>query len=563
MPGLVIMKRILFVVVVLTIVVSIITVFGRPAYRRHQEARAIARARICLGRGEFRDASLHAQQALAKNPRNADACRIMADLAELARAPQMLDWRQRVAEYTSALPDKLALAAAAIQVQRPPCPLAVSVLAALGPDARASAAYHVVSAELALKQNNLQEAETHFSEAVRLDATNELYGLNLAALQLRSTNPAVALTARTNLLGVCANPELAPVALRWLISDRLNHQDPGGADGFSRQLLADARATLSDRLQHLSILSAEGQPELESLLAAEQRRVVSNAAAIYSVASWMRENGRAGESLRWLTNLPAATRAKQPVPLAVADCLIASTNWAELESYLELQKWGDLDFLRLGLLSLSAREQQRMPLSEARWTLAVRQAGGQLGALLALLAMTERENSGASSRREDLLWTIGQKHPQCQWAFQELQNIYTTAGNTLQLNRLYEALTGLEPTNIAVKNNYAATAMLLKTNLARAHDVAKGLYRTHPGEAVVASTYAFSLHLQGRTREGLTAMDALPAVSLESPAVALYYGLLLAADGQRDRARQFLAHSQTASLLPEEKALLAEALKTL
>ncbi len=204
-----------------------------------------------------------------------------------------------------------------------------------------------------------------------------------------------------------------------------------------------------------------------------------------------------------------------------------------------------------------------MPLSEARWTLAVRQAGGQLGALLALLAMTERENSGASSRREDLLWTIGQKHPQCQWAFQELQNIYTTAGNTLQLNRLYEALTGLEPTNIAVKNNYAATAMLLKTNLARAHDVANGLYRAHPGEAVVASTYAFSLHLQGRTREGLAAMDSLPAVSLESPAVALYYGLLLAADGQRDRARQFLAHSQTASLLPEEKALLAEALKTL
>jgi tetratricopeptide (TPR) repeat protein len=557
------MKRILFVIVILTIVVSIVIVFGRPTYRRHQEARAVARARVCLGQGDFRNASLHAQQALAKNPRSADACRVMADLTELAGAPQALDWRQRVAEFAPTLPNKLALAAAAIQVQRPPCPLAAGVLAALAPAAQASAPYHVVCAELALKQHDLREAETHFREAVRLDATNELYRLNLAALQLRSTNQGVAFEARKNLQGLCANPELAPVALRWLIVDRLDHQDIAGAGIFSRQLMADARATLSDRLQHLTILRAEGHLELEGRLPAEQRRVVTNAAAIYSVAGWMRENGRAAESLQWLTNLPPGISTKQPVPLAVADCLIALTNWAGLEFFLEPQKWGDLDFLRLGLLSLSAREQQRIPLSEVRWKLAVRQAAGQLGPLLALLAMTERENSGASPRREDLLWTIGQKYPQCNWAFQELQKLCTTAGDTLQLNRLYAAMTGLEPKNIAAKNNYAATAMLLRTNLAQAHDLAQGLYRAFPGEAVVVSTYAFSLHLQGRTREGLAALDSLPSLSLEYPDVALYYGLLLAADGQKDRARQFLARSQAATLLPEEKALLTEALKVL
>ena len=46
---------------------------------------------------------------------------------------------------------------------------------------------------------------------------------------------------------------------------------------------------------------------------------------------------------------------------------------------------------------------------------------------------------------------------------------------------------------------------------------------------------------------------------LEQPAIATYYGLILAAAGQKEKARSFLARSAEATLLPEEKALVAKA----
>jgi hypothetical protein len=43
--------------------------------------------------------------------------------------------------------------------------------------------------------------------------------------------------------------------------------------------------------------------------------------------------------------------------------------------------------------------------------------------------------------------------------------------------------------------------------------------------------------------------------------VALYYGLLLVANGETNKAGRYLAIAQKSSLLPEEKALAAEAVK--
>ena len=56
-----------------------------------------------------------------------------------------------------------------------------------------------------------------------------------------------------------------------------------------------------------------------------------------------------------------------------------------------------------------------------------------------------------------------------------------------------------------LKNNLAATALLLKTNLTQACQWAAEVYAQNTNDPDVVSTYAYALHLQGRNQEGLAA----------------------------------------------------------
>jgi hypothetical protein len=94
--------------------------FGRPAYRQYQQTRALEQARKYMAQGDYRNASHSARQTLRANPRNLEACDIMADLAERSRSPYALDWRGRIVELAPTIQNKLLLASAALRSQ---CPL--------------------------------------------------------------------------------------------------------------------------------------------------------------------------------------------------------------------------------------------------------------------------------------------------------------------------------------------------------------------------------------------------------------------------------------------------------
>jgi hypothetical protein len=61
----------------------------------------------------------------------------------------------------------------------------------------------------------------------------------------------------------------------------------------------------------------------------------------------------------------------------------------------------------------------------------------------------------------------------------------------------------------------------------------------------------------------LTIIETVESSKLEHPSVASYYGALLAAAGQGDKARHYLAKAETALILPEELNLIAAARKQL
>ena len=535
--------------------------YGRPAYRHYRETRSAQQARSFMAKGDYRNASLSARQALRRNPRNLEACRVTAELADLSQSPNALDWRRRLAEVEPTIENKLKLATTALRAQGPPYPLAAQTLEELADSAKGVAAYHAVCAELALKLKNSVEAAARFEQASRLEPTNESYQLNLAVLRLQSTNAAAASEARATLERLQASAQLGAVALRWLVGEGLRRDDLVTAERFSKQLLSNPRSTPEDCVQHLSILRQVKSPEFTNYLGAVQKNALTNAMQVYGLSAWMIGHGLVDDALAWLTNCPVKVRSEQPVPLAVVDCYLARKDWEALEAFLQQQKWADRECLRWAFLSRTASELKQDMAAEARWRTAVREADGKLGPLTALLGLAS--TWGRDKAKEDLLWQIGQRYPNERWTLRELDRLYLAAGNTRGLNKLYSTMASFDSHNFAAQNNLAATSLLLRLNLSKAHELAKETFAQHPEEAVVASTYAYSLHLQGRTQEGLAVLEKLKADILETPSVALYYGVLLSAAGDTNKAGKYLGIAQKSDSLPEEKAMVAEAVKRL
>jgi len=350
------MKKAFLAGVVVVVGVLGLWFYARPAYQHHRETRAVEQAQSYLSKGDYRNASLNARQALRLNPLDLEACPIMGDLAERSRSPYVLDWRRRVVEAAPTVENKLMLAASALRSQAPPCPLAAQMLEELKDSAANVAAYHADSAEQALRLKKTAEAATQFEQASRLEPTNELHQLNIAVLHLQSTNAPAAAATRATLERLRTSANVGAVALRWLLSDSLGHEDLSAAEGFSRQLLADPRSLPDDRLQHLSILRQAENPEFGSCLSALQKSVLTNALEVYGLSAWTfgrscrdlhlrllaSPSGAAKEGLIALEKLKAEALVAPPVAVYYGILLAEAGETNKAGKYLGIAQKSDL-----------------------------------------------------------------------------------------------------------------------------------------------------------------------------------------------------------------------------
>ncbi|HMJ90972.1 MAG TPA: hypothetical protein VK530_14210, partial [Candidatus Acidoferrum sp.] len=467
------MKKVLILLALLGVLAAS-WFWGLPAYRAQKERKFAAQARTQFVAGEHRKALISARLALASNPNNVTACEVMADLSDLSRSPAALTWRKRLAELNPSVSNQIMLASCALRYEQPPFPIAAQTIEALATNAATFPQFHVVAAQLALKQQRIPEAEKHFEEAIRIEPTNELHRLNLATVRLQSRDAAVSSAAHAELVRLQTNATLGNHALRALATARAAYKDWPEALKFSAALQQDSGATFDDRLQHLILLHTAKSPDFSRFAGELKQRASTNAGQIFALSTRLAACGQAAETLAWLKSLPAAMQSEHSVSLAFADTFGALKDWRAMEERLNAEGWKEQDFMRLALLALAVRNQNDQAVSQAHWGKAVQLAlerPERLG-MLSQLARGWKWDAEVN----DLLWRVTKQFPQEKWPIQALHADYARKRDTRGLHAIYSLLVDRGETNALVLNNYASLSLLLATNMPRAHEFAQQVY---------------------------------------------------------------------------------------
>ena len=549
------------------ICLAVLFVAGFGSYRGYKiwkQKHLITQAREYIAKGDGPNALLCLRGALHANSRNVEACRLMAAIAEVARSPEAVRWCTKLVELEpSSLSNRVGLARIALAVGD--ATLAQSALDGVGDADKKTALYHKTAGALAVAHRRFPEAEAHFAETARLEPANPASQLNLASLRVQLGEPQSAAQGRAALQGLCTNPAVRCEALRQLALDSLRHTNLNGALAWSKQLLPDTNSVFGDRMRHLSLLRAATNAQQVAFLAGLQAEATSDPAKTYEVAKWMLvATGQPRSALAWMKTLPPATHTNLPVPMIEADCLMATKDWAVLQTNLVNQNWADWDCLRRACLALAYRELGLAASSKTEWLGAMKAAesGRELQvrqSLTKLLAATRGWNW--PQEQEDVLWAIAKRFPKDQLAVQALMNQLYSTGKTRSLLTLFGLQLQNNQTNLSLMNNLAVTAMLLEAWERKPHELAREVYQKGTTNSAFVSTYAYSLLVQQKADEALKIIEQLSPKQLEDPSIAGYYGLVLQANGQREKAKKYFDLTAKAKLLPEEQKLVENAKK--
>ena len=115
--------------------------------------------------------------------------------------------------------------------------------------------------------------------------------------------------------------------------------------------------------------------------------------------------------------------------------------------------------------------------------------------------------------------------------------------------------------NLAVTNKLLPEEIqLVKSSLTLANEFSAfaDLYAKNPGDPLNTANYAYALHRQRKTTEGLALFAKLPAPASVLPAVALRHAALLTSAGQWETARVILARNPDTAALFNAAAQLFE-----
>ena len=520
----------------------------------------VARARVMLKASDYRGAVLSARHALQMHPADPEACRVMAEIGEVLESREAIFWRVKVSTMPRATTaDRLALAAVALRFDEHA--LADQALLSVPPAARRTAQFHTLAGMLAVGAKNLHSAEAHFSSVCQLEPTNELARLNLASVRLCSRDPRAVEEARRTLRELSARPSCPVVVLRALFAAALKANQMEEAEKIADRLVANPQASWQDLLQRLQLLRVRHRDRFEASLAQLQAKAAKRPEAVAQTVAWMVASGMGGAALSWAERLPPALLACQPIPLALAEARATALDWDGLRKLVERAEWPAKEELRQAWLARACRELGDPNGARRAWKSAGTSVSARPMDLILLARLAKRW--GWNAEVEELLWGLVGTPQYQKWALCQLFTVLQERGDTWGLRRVVERVLELDPNDKVARNKLALYTLLLHGDTASAAHHAAEIHESSPSNTAFASTWAFALHAQGKTAEGLRVLEALPEKDRRDPSIAAYRGILLAATGNAAAATECLDLAKAAALLPEERELVEAARRSL
>jgi tetratricopeptide (TPR) repeat protein len=549
------MKKLIFIIFGLGLLAGT----GRLAlsgYRHWRQHRFLSQAADFIARSDAANANLCLSRAIQCDPFDVKALRMYASQVEQAGSRNAIVWRRRVVELEpKVLQNRIDWAKSGLVLGD--LAAAKDALESVDEHGRKTSEYHKAAGSLAWGLNDYPAAETHYLEALRLEPDNPATMLNLAMARLVADNGARASWARTSLLSLRTNSAMRLDALRQLMYDALRSGRPDIAASYARELQEDPACRFKDRLEYLNTLRQAQLPQQTSYLPYLKSVAATNSANAYEFVSWMARKGETKEALTWAESLPPVIRTNLPLPLIMAEGYASVAQWPALDSMLKNQDWKDMEYLRHLLMSRSCRMQGNTHLSTVEWRSALKIASRRIDSLNDLIRRTSAWHW--NTELDETLWAIVENFPIEKGAFLALYDRLIEEGNTAALHNLLAKISSFVPLTPELKNNFALVSLLMYPKGQHGHLLAREAYNNSPNDPFVVSTYAYSLHLQGKTIEALGLLNKLNQDQLENPAIAAYYGVILAGSGAPGKAKHFLERGLEAKLLPEEKTLLTKA----
>lgn len=525
-----------------------------------RQANLIRQARHFAASDDQKKAMLCVERALRYNPRDLVALRLLSQIQESSRSPAALISRRRIVELAPrSLPDRLALAETALAMRD--LVAASNALEGVTSADRDSVAYQNLAGALAASAKQLESAQSHFLEALRLDSANASLQMSLAVVRLHGTNVAASEAARHTLEELAQNPTNSAMrsqALRELTVDAIHHHAGKLAVQLSTRLIQEPGSVFADRLLRLEALRDTEPAALAAELPTVEREAGTNYSKIEALAMWREGKTPPKDVLAWLRTFAPNVRTNPPVAPLIAECCITLQDWAGLQDCVQSGDWGELDFIRHAFAARADRALGLVESGKAEWDEAVKIAGAQDGRLATLLHLTTQWKWITES--EDLLWAMVELHPREALARETLAQLFFAEGNTRSLMKLYRRALGNAPFDPAAKSGLVLTALLLDAKELKPHEMAEELYKASPTNSNFVTIYALSLFLRSKPSDALSVIEHLDAVKLDDPSVAGFYGIILQANGQRGKAAKYLNAALKIPMLPEERKLVEQAI---
>ena len=532
--------------------------YGSKLYETWRQTRLLQQAALMLQQGKLSEATQTARELLAEHPDSLPALYILAEAAEKQNLEEAISWRGRIARLLPRDSDsQLNFVSASLRFGN--LDLARKALDQVPPSDRDRAAYHVVAGWLARAEGNFAEQEQQFAAAVKKEPGNDLYQFNLAALQIHSSDPAKNTKARENLERLTKFAPYRTGALRALLNDGVERNDLSAADNFAQQLQMSQEVTFSDYLLCLNFYRKLDEKKFRLSMERVKPFAARNSSDLASLMEWMNQNGLSGDIIKWIDKLPVEKLTSSRVAVAVADAYANAKNWTRLKRWTRKGVWGESDYLRVAYQAIATRQSRQDTADtefHALWRAAEQSATDRPERERVLARLASKWDLEKES--EQLWLRVAENPPLRREALDALRRLYRRDNDAGKLYDVLQRLHESSPNEAPITADLARLGLNLERDIERSHALAKEAHDRAPNEVNCAVTYAFSLYRLGRSTDGLSIIQGLPADQLHDPHAAVYAALLLADARQIDAAKDYVAATDD-EIYPEERKVLDEA----